>query len=360
MEDLEEAIRKARQAVDITPQGHPNLAGRLNNLGHRLCLSSHSIHRDEALNTFRESWRCLSGMPFDRLGSAIQAIQLLKQQQSWSEASAIAKEAVHFLPLVNSRSLSREDQQHVVSRFSGLAANACSLSLQDGDDAFEALELLELGRGVIIGLLIDDRSDISGLELPHSEMAVTYDRLRTEVNAPMHEVRDPNLRQDQITRHLEAVNELEDCVRSIRQLPGHERFLLGPTPEELKGLASDGPIVVVNVTDIRSDAIIVTSSTVESAMLPELTLIEAIEWIREGLTVHQRQDTPADQGRKNRRYLEFLLWLWSKCVEMVLQRIYNGGEPTAGNLPRIWWIGVGIANYRGGGVEMSRHLSGPQ
>jgi hypothetical protein len=113
MEDLEEAIRKARQAVDITPQGHPNLAGRLNNLGHRLCLSSHSIHRDEALNTFRESWRCLSGMPFDRLGSAIQAIQLLKQQQSWSEASAIAKEAVHFLPLVNSRSLSREDQQHV-------------------------------------------------------------------------------------------------------------------------------------------------------------------------------------------------------------------------------------------------------
>jgi hypothetical protein len=194
--------------------------------------------------------------------------------------------------------------------------------------------------------LIDDRSDISGLELPHSEMAVTYDRLRTEVNAPMHEVRDPNLRQDQITRHLEAVNELEDCVRSIRQLPGHERFLLGPTPEELKGLASDGPIVVVNLTDIRSDAIIVTSSTVESAMLPELTLIEAIEWIREGLTVHQRQDTPADQGRKNRRYLEFLLWLWSKCVDMVLQRIYNGGEPTAGNLPRIWRGGPTYARSR--------------
>jgi hypothetical protein len=47
-----------------------------------------------------------------------------------------------------------------------LTADACSLSLQAGDESFKALELLELGRGVIMGLLIDDRSDISRLEHP--------------------------------------------------------------------------------------------------------------------------------------------------------------------------------------------------
>jgi hypothetical protein len=31
MEDLEEAIRKAQQAVEVTPQGHPDLADRLSN-----------------------------------------------------------------------------------------------------------------------------------------------------------------------------------------------------------------------------------------------------------------------------------------------------------------------------------------
>ena len=36
MEDLEEAIRVARQAVDVTPEDHPDLAGRLNNLGNEL------------------------------------------------------------------------------------------------------------------------------------------------------------------------------------------------------------------------------------------------------------------------------------------------------------------------------------
>src|SRR2546421_9846945 len=36
MEDLEEAIRKAEEAVKATPEDHPDLAGRLNNLGNKL------------------------------------------------------------------------------------------------------------------------------------------------------------------------------------------------------------------------------------------------------------------------------------------------------------------------------------
>jgi hypothetical protein len=71
----------------------------------------------------------------------------------------------------------------VVSRFSGLAADACLLSLQAGD-AFEALELLEgLGRRAIMFLLIGDRSDTSSLERSYPEKAATYGRFRNEVNA---------------------------------------------------------------------------------------------------------------------------------------------------------------------------------
>jgi len=36
MDDLEEAIRMARQAIDITPKDHPDLAAWLNNLGNKL------------------------------------------------------------------------------------------------------------------------------------------------------------------------------------------------------------------------------------------------------------------------------------------------------------------------------------
>jgi hypothetical protein len=68
------------------------------------------------------------------------------------------------LSLVNNRSLSRDEEQYIILRFSGLTADACSLSLQASDDAFEALKLLELRCGVIIILLINDRNDISSLE----------------------------------------------------------------------------------------------------------------------------------------------------------------------------------------------------
>lgn len=38
MIDSEEAIRNAQQAVEVTPQDHPDLAGRLDNLGTKLVL----------------------------------------------------------------------------------------------------------------------------------------------------------------------------------------------------------------------------------------------------------------------------------------------------------------------------------
>ncbi len=86
------------------------------------------------------------------MASALQATRLLKQRSHWYEALANAKQAVHLLPLVNNHSLSCEDQQNVVSRFAGLAADACLLFLRAGDNTFEALELLELACGVIMGL----------------------------------------------------------------------------------------------------------------------------------------------------------------------------------------------------------------
>jgi CHAT domain-containing protein len=100
--------------------------------------------------------------------------------------------------------------------------------------------------------------------------------------------------------------------------------------------------VVVNVTDIRSDAIIVTDSAVNFIGLPTLTETDAIKWIREDLITYK---TPEEKGKKNKRYIQFLSWLWSSCVEVILQKIHNGRKPNPNHLPRIWWIGVGITSY---------------
>lgn len=51
MEDLEEAIQTARRAVEVTPPNHPNMVGRLNNLGNKLLLSQ-PLDNEEALQRF--------------------------------------------------------------------------------------------------------------------------------------------------------------------------------------------------------------------------------------------------------------------------------------------------------------------
>ena len=46
-------------------------------------------------------------------------------------------------------------------------------------------------------------------------------------------------------------------IGDIRRLPGFERFLLAPTDNELKAAAVSGPVVVINVSDYRCDALII-------------------------------------------------------------------------------------------------------
>ena len=102
--------------------------------------------------------------------------------------------------------------------------------------------------------------------------------------------------------------------------------------------------MVVNVIDIRNDAIIVTNSNATSIKLSRLTEAETRHWIEEGLTTYMRHTVPIEKREKDKRYVQLLSWLWSSCVEVIAE-IFGGKRAASDRLPRAWWIGVGIANY---------------
>lgn len=110
---------------------------------------------------------------------------------------------------MHNRSLSHYDQQHIVSLFSGLATNTCSLALQIGEPPEKALQLLERGRGVILSLLISDRSDTSKLKAADPSLCALYESLRSEVNRPFNNSIDQRLREMALSRRLEAIEELD-------------------------------------------------------------------------------------------------------------------------------------------------------
>lgn len=343
LKDIEQAIECREEALDATPLNHPYRAAMLNNLADLLRIrylqtrSDDDIQHSICLN--REASHCKLSPPRDRITGARLAAALLAASESpnWEESRIFLEYAVKMLPNVSPRFLERDDQEHTLSEFTRLAADAASVALQAGAEASHCLRLLELGRGVIMGLLIDCRIDLSESQLQVENPAIfdTFNRLRIEIDSPsvtMPEgLPDRHIRR----RRLQAIDQLEATLISIRRLPGFERFLLPPRSEDLTVMADEGPIVILNSSRYRSDAIIVASSGIKALALPKLLYKEVIEKMRQirELVRGKRSTYP----QRNKQMGELLLWLWDAAVEPVLEELQIGDNSET----RIWWIGVG-------------------
>ncbi|CAM1508780.1 Fc.00g056280.m01.CDS01 [Cosmosporella sp. VM-42] len=344
MADLEEAIRIARQAIDSTPDDHPDRPARLNNLGNKLESryerTGEMADLEQASLTLQDAWHCQSAIPFHRVQAGARCLKLLAPQHKTDIAIGLGKNIIDLLPTVNTKLLDRSDQQFVVSTFSGVAANLCAFLLQSSQPA-DALRYLEKGRAVIISQLVDTRSDLSFLEQQHPHIARQYQQLRDEVNTPLRQVEQGTIQAQLRIRRLEALAELDACIHEIRGTAGHERFMLGQETAEMQECAAGGSIVVVNITEFRSDAIIVSPTAIKTLNLPMIAAEDVRAWLGKKWT-GRRPERP----QKNREYLDYLSWLWKTCVKQILDEICHSHatENTENSLPRIWWIGTGLAS----------------
>lgn len=128
---------------------------------------------------------------------------------------------------------------------------------------------------------------------------------------------------------------MENCIENIRQQSEFHRFLLGPSKREFKEAAREGPIAVVNITDIRSDAFITSTFTIKAISLPKLRSSEARGWKQQNLTSWK---TPQECRKKQRPYLDFLRWLWATYVAPIMQELVYSESP------KLLRICVGIAS----------------
>ena len=274
--------------------------------------------------------------------SATKAVDLLIDQADWDQAADLATDAIRLLTVMNRRTLSRNDQQHVISSFAGLAAKACSLCLMAGRSVNDAVETLELGRGAILRLLIDDRRDISTLRELCPGEAHEYAALLTQVNLDLSEHNIEYSQHQENLQRVKSVKKLEDCIDRIRQVPGLERFLLGSSIHELQQQACEGPIIIVNVTSIRSDAIIVQTREVRVINLPAFSAAAVRRWIRKDLTKFDRNN----YAKTNKIFRAMLLWTWESCVQEVVNALKKDASVDQAPLSatRVWWIGVGEAS----------------
>ncbi|KAH8776013.1 CHAT domain-containing protein [Hyaloscypha sp. PMI_1271] len=340
--DLEEAIQVARQAVVLIPENHSDMASCLNNLGNSLASryerSGDKADLEEENRVFGRSWTCYSSPPLTRIYAANRCLILLSHLKQYDEAAEIAVSVIDLLPIINSRSLDRNDRQHILSRFAGIAADVCGILLRARDPE-TALQYLEKGRAVILGQMIDNWIDLSSLMKVHPELATKFEALRDTINARFGNL---SAESDQLLaaqRRRAAAAELELCIQSIQGVPGHELFMAAQSIEAMQACAVGGNVVVVNVSQLRSDVIIVSPTGIRTIRLLGLSAADAEIWIGK-----QWHGLKSERGARNIEYRKFLKWLWEVCVKQVLDDIGCTKSVSVEYLSRLWWIGTGLAS----------------
>ncbi|KAL8370380.1 hypothetical protein RB595_000652 [Gaeumannomyces hyphopodioides] len=343
MDDLNRAVEVADMAVDATPLDHPDRAACLSNLGNRLSRrfertgSMNDLNR--SLSSYKEGWSCHTAPPSIRIRLARDAANILSSQRNWDESSQLLREAVELLPIASPRSLNHTDKQHILANSAGLASMAAATALNAGKEASHALQLLELGRGVIAGLLMDMRGDISDLTRKHPSLADEFIVLRNELDSPMGRSTFTNssgnmsLWESQARRRREADQKFSELITSIRAQPGFDGFLRPPSAGDLMAAANPDPIIVVNLSSYRCDAFLVEHDRIRVLELPGLTMEEVQK---------RAQDLPSSRATGSFHMKALLEWLWDTAARPCLDALGFKDPVSDENWPHVWWIPTGL------------------
>ncbi|WP_329457114.1 CHAT domain-containing protein [Streptomyces sp. NBC_01497] len=278
------------------------------------------------------------------LHEGLQPIVRIKAARSWAGTEASAGQwrrardayayAVGLLPRAAPRRLARLDQQRALEELDGLAADAAAGAIM-ANDPETAVRLLELGRGVLGGQVLQSRSDLSRLSAVAPELAeqlaYTLERLTPSgylLGAAADERHDLDIR-------------LERLLDEARGLPGFADFFAPPTPADLTASAAGGPVVLINVSGFRSDALIVEPSGITVVELAGVTP-DSVAGLADAFSAALHAATRPGTGETEAQatVMEVLGWLWDFVTGPVLERLGYTTAPS-GVWPRVWWSPVG-------------------
>ncbi|WEB38408.1 CHAT domain-containing protein [Streptomyces yunnanensis] len=363
-QSLHRSVTAARQALDGTPDGHPDQARAqwvLASAQMRRALLGERVDLEAAAHLARQSGQNpASPLPVRLLAA-----------RTWGEAAAHAgwesgaldgyAYAVELLPHLAPRSLARTDQEDRLRASTGLASDAAALALRAGDPA-RALALLEQGRGVLLAQSLENRTDASRLRAVAPALAAEFEDLREHLSAPARPlamldsagtVVPPHAAQrsgrDAEARHALA-RRWDELLAEIRALPGFADFLRPPALPHLLTSAADGPVVVLNVSAYRSDALLLTADAgIEVLPLPGLdpgAVLDRAAAFIEGVDEAYGEHGVPRAVTAMRTLTETLEWLWDTVAAPVLDRLGLRTVPDDGEAwPRVWWCPTGWLSF---------------
>jgi tetratricopeptide (TPR) repeat protein len=265
--DIDQAISHHKQAVCLTPDGHAAKPVHLNNLGnsflHRFETLAHSTDLHLAICSFKDCAMYTAGNPSIALEAALKWARLSHKVDP-SQSLLGYKTALSLLPHVAwlGQSLSAR-YEHLASI--GSVATEAAAAVIASERPGIALEWLEQGRSIVWGQLLNLRTPVDNLRKINPNMAddlvwtsraleraSTCDMISDELGVQLS-------LEEAAQKHRRLAEKWDNLLKSVRMLPGFEEFLLPKKLLTLERAAESGPVVVINVHQSRTDALVLVS-----------------------------------------------------------------------------------------------------
>ncbi|CAH0033335.1 unnamed protein product [Clonostachys rhizophaga] len=317
--DIDQSILLMQRSLENTlPEDIPR-AVRLFELGSRYKHKYRNTRAKEDLTTGTTHLRTVIQDPsidvYAKILAGEDAMNFFALAEDWMQGYEVAASLIKLIPPLIPRFLETFDIQYVLRDIEGVACEAASMALYAGKEPSVALQFLEIGRDVIATSIEDLRGEVGILEEKYPDLANQFLTQRAALDIPATEDSVPDQR-------YKRGNVFENLVDKIRQLPGFKDFLREPSEDAPKPAASEHPIVVINVSRYRSDAIIISHDQILSMALADLSF-EKIK--------AQSRHSPV-----------VLSWLWDVAMKPILDFLGFTKIPISDkDWPRICWIPMG-------------------
>lgn len=338
-EDRDAAIEAFHQALDEMPPDHGTRGLVYLNLSTALRLKDYEQRSDETLREWAEAlenaWLSTNSPSTIRILGAGIAASLFEGLNEWEKAAQLAADAILLLPRSTFTALSFNESQELLKRadVNGLAQRALASGLRAGKPLAQLLPLFELGRNIINSMILDLRNPLHLSELveAHPLLADEFVALRDQLDGPSVDAACAVEPKAPVVKHHEQRQRIAEAfevlLRRIRAQAGFRHFLRPPGVSDLMKAAAYGPIIIINASWARNDAVLVQENNIDHV---ELTLPWKKTEAQDNGRIPELQD---DQT-------SVLEWLWDQVCSPCLKALkYN--DPVTGpdqQWRRVWWI----------------------
>ncbi|MFD7501788.1 CHAT domain-containing protein [Streptomyces sp. NPDC059850] len=345
--DVDRGTELLRSVLDTVQATSPHWQVASLELGALLTARSNMTRAPGDLLAAMGQFRATALAPGEDIRSRLRAAFLWGLNGAYSGDLPTATEAFglaldDLLPKLTGRALDRRSREVRLRELPSLACVAAAVEITAGRPE-EALVRLERGRGVLLAQALRLRGRHGELAEAAPELAGRFER----VCDALIEERGTAEQRAALTAEFDAL------LAEIRGLGGFERFHRPLGWARLRTVAAQGPVVVLNVSELRCDALLLHTEAeggngVEVLPLAGVTRAEVsrrAEGFHAAVAALSSAAALTDGDTHQQAMEETLEWLWKHIAGPVLTRLGLdrpvSPEAEEREWPRLWWCPTG-------------------